>query len=269
MPGMATFVHLSPAANAGRINRSGVAARSVGRTPGDERRGVYLFPVLVHHVDSYQWSRELVRVHGQRRLVAVQVRLPDDESVLVGRYDAAAVPSSAVEAAGRIAQLDDPRGWEVFLPRAVASSEVRHVRELLRPVGWRRFPDAHGAAPCTCRGCRERGVFGARRLLERRPDPLDGPHPGVPALLSRLDVVGRGDAEAIIDVLDGFAGRRRGPLERLAHLADHPDPQVRAALAWTVAGWSTPGARALPERLAEDQDADVRETATAWLSDDD
>ena len=58
------------------------------------------------------------------------------------------------------------------------------------------------------------------------------------------------DAATILEILDGFSGRGRGPVERLAHLTEHPDPEVRAALVWTVAGWSTPGVIALVERLA-------------------
>ncbi|MBD8000051.1 HEAT repeat domain-containing protein [Oerskovia gallyi] len=266
---MATFVHLTPAANGDRISRSGVAARSVGRIPGDERRGVYLFPVQRDHVATHQWARELVRTHGRRRVVAVQVCLPDVEPVTIGRFDGVATASTAADAVARIGELIDPRGWEVFLPRAISVAEVRHVRELRRPVGWRHVPDAHGTAPCTCRGCRVPGTFGAARLLERRPDPVDGPGPGVPVLLARLESVDSSDVTAILDVLDGFGGRRRGPVERLAHLAEHPDPQVRAALVWTVAGWSTPGARPLVERLASDPDDEVREAAAAWSAGED
>lgn len=267
MPRMATFVHLTPAANGDRISRSGVAARSVGRIPGDDRRGVFLFPVLRDHVATHQWSRELVRSHGRGRVVTVQVRLPDTQQVTVGRFDGVATSSTAADAVARIAGLTDPRGWEVFLPRAVSVAEVRHVRELRRAVGWRHVPDAHGTAPCTCRGCRTPGTFGAARLLERRPDPVDGPWPGVPVLLARLESVDPSDVAAILEVLDGFGDRGRGPVERLAHLAEHPDPQVRAALVWTVAGWSTPGARPLVERLTNDPDEEVRDAVAAWSAD--
>lgn len=266
---MATFVHLTPAANSGRIRRSGVAARSAGRLPGDRSRGVYLFPVVRDHVDTYQWARELVRSHGRGRVVAVQVRLPDVEPVSIGRFDGVATASTAADAVARIAGLTDPRGWEVFLPRAISVAEVRHVRELRRPVGWRHVPDAHGTAPCTCRGCRAPGTFGAARLLERRPDPVDGPWPGVPDLLRRLESVDPSDAATILEILDGFSGRGRGPVERLAHLTEHPDPEVRAALVWTVAGWSTPGVIALVERLANDPAEEVREAVAAWTPDED
>ncbi|MGW7595980.1 HEAT repeat domain-containing protein, partial [Streptomyces rubiginosohelvolus] len=53
--------------------------------------------------------------------------------------------------------------------------------------------------------------------------------------------------------------RRRGPLEQVARLADHPDPTVRAALAEAVGPWRTPGTESLLRRLAEDPDEDVRE----------
>ena len=145
MPRMATFVHLTPAANGERISRSGVAARSVGRIPGDERRGVFLFPVLRDHVATHQWWRVLVLSHGRGGVVTVLLGLPASEEVRVGRFDEVATSSTAADAVARIAGLTDPRGWEVFLPRAVSVAEVRHVRELRRPVGWRHVPDAHTA----------------------------------------------------------------------------------------------------------------------------
>ena len=263
MPRMATFVHLTPAANSGTIRRAGVGARSPRQVDGDPRRGVYLFPVMTDHVDTYQWSREMRRTHGRGRVVAVQVRVPDAERVLVGRFDGQSGWTTAADAVGVISGLTDRRGWEVFLPRAIAPAEIQHVREV-RPVGWRYFPGSHGSAPCTCNGCRDRGGFGSRRLLERRPDSVDGPRPGMPALLERLDVVDLMDREAVIALLDDFGDRRRGPVDRLAHLVEHPDPEVRAALAWTIGGWSTPGAHRLLERLAGDLDAEVREAAEAW-----
>jgi hypothetical protein len=107
------------------------------------------------------------------------------------------------------------------------------------------------------------------RLLERRPDPVDGPWPGVPDLLGRLESVDPSDVATILEVLDGLGRRRRGPVERLVHLAGHPDPTVREALVWTVAGWSTPGVLALVERLANDPVEEVREAAAAWSSDED
>ncbi|MFL1381010.1 HEAT repeat domain-containing protein, partial [Nocardiopsis protaetiae] len=61
--------------------------------------------------------------------------------------------------------------------------------------------------------------------------------------------------------LDGLSVRRRGPVDRVRPLADHPDPRVRLALAWTVHLWSTPGTDDLLDRLAADPDPEVREAA--------
>ena len=266
---MATFVHLTPAAHTARIRRGGIRAQ--GR---EEWRGVFMFPVLPSYTLTHQWLRELSRRPGPRQLVAVHLKLADSESVRVGRYnDREPVTTTAADAVRRIAALEDARGWEVFLPRAVAAREVRGIRAVRQVNGWRYFPNAHGVTPCTCFGCRVRGEYGSQRLRRRRPHPYDGPPPPPRVLLARLDAAEeRGDTAALREALNWYGMRRRGPLPRLAGLARHPDPAVRTALVEAVAYWSTPGVLDLLRELADDPHPDVREAvadALEALADDD
>ncbi|MGP4024651.1 HEAT repeat domain-containing protein [Actinomadura sp. 3N407] len=262
---MAMFVHLTSTANAPRIRRSGI--RAAGQGQGGVR-GVYCFPVLPSYTLTHQWLRELARFGSQGRLVAVHVRLDDDQTVLVGRYAdrtrnaQSTVP--AAEAVRRIAALDDPRGWEVFVPRAIRPREVHRIRTAPQVVGWRYQPDAHGVRPCTCFGCRVRGEYGARRLRERSPHPLDGPPPPARVLLARVAAAGDpGDPAVLREALHWFGMRRRGPLAELTRLAVHPDPGVREELVWAVARWTTPGVADLLDSLADDPHPDVREAVEA------
>ncbi|MDX3522663.1 HEAT repeat domain-containing protein [Streptomyces scabiei] len=262
---MAMFVHLTSAANAPRVRRSGVRAASHGQGGA---RGVYCFPVLPSYTLTHQWLRELGRFGSRGGLVAVHVRLDDAEPVLVGRYGDRArggqATVTAAEAVGRISGLADPQGWEVFVPRAVRPREVHRVRAAPQVVGWRYLPDAHGTRPCTCFGCRVRGGYGSRRLRERLPHPLDGPPPPARVLLARIEAAGDpGDPVALRQILHWFGMRRRGPLDRLARLATHPDPGVREDLVWTVSCWSTPGVGELLDRLADDPHPEVREAVEA------
>jgi hypothetical protein len=255
------FVHLTSAASVPRIRRSGVRAQSFG--PGG-LRGVYCFPVLPSYALTHQWLRELARFGSRGGLVAVHVRLDDDQRVLVGRYgDRARESQSAVpaaEAVRRITALDDARGWEVFVPRAIRPREVHRIRAVPQVAGWRYKPDAHGVPPCTCLWCRDRGGYGARRLRERRPHPLDGPPPPTAVLLARITAAGDpGDPGAIREALHWLGMRRRGPLGELVRLAAHPDPGVREGLVWAVARWSTPGVAEVLAGLANDPHPDVRE----------
>ncbi|WP_329572688.1 HEAT repeat domain-containing protein [Kitasatospora sp. NBC_01266] len=255
------FVHLTPSANAPRIRRSGIRAVSHGQGGA---RGVYCFPVLPSYTLTHQWLRELARFGGRGGLVAVHARLDDAQPVLVGRYADRArnaqVTVPAAEAVRRIAALADPRGWEVFVPRAIRPAELHRVRAAPQVVGWRYVPDAHGTRPCTCYGCRVRGGYGSRRLLERLPHPLDGPPPPVRVLLERVAAAGDpGDAATLREALHWFAMRRRGPLAQLARLAAHPDPAVREELVSAVGRWSTPGVAELLDGLADDPHPDVRE----------
>ncbi|MGW2377470.1 MULTISPECIES: HEAT repeat domain-containing protein [Kitasatospora] len=258
---MAMFVHLTAAANTPRIRRAGIRADS--RAQGGVR-GVYCFPVLPSYTLTHQWLRELARFGPKGSLAAVHVRLDDAQQVLVGHYRDRAKDAqrwlSAAQAVARIAALPDPRGWEVVVPRAVGAREVHRIRAVPQVAGWRYLPGAHGTRPCTCFGCRIRGEYGSRRLRERHPHPLDGPPPPVPVLLARLEAAGEpGDPAALRAALHWFGLRRRGPVDRLARLAAHPDPAVRRELVWAVQGWSTPGVAELLDRLAEDPHPDVRE----------
>ncbi|MFJ6988246.1 HEAT repeat domain-containing protein [Streptomyces sp. NPDC091389] len=262
---MAMFVHLTSASAAPRVRRAGIRAVSHGQ---DGLRGVYCFPVLPSHTLTHQWLRELARFGTRGGLVAVHLRLDDAQEVLVGRYGdrlgGAQRTVRAAEAVGRIAALDDPRGWEVFVPRAVRPGEIHRVRAAPQVSGWRYAPDAHGTRPCTCYGCRERGGYGTRRLRERLPHPLDGPPPAPRVLLARIEAAGDpGDPAVLLDTLHWYGLRRRGPLPRLARLATHPDPAVRRALAWAVASWTTPGTDALLAALAADADRGVHKAAEA------
>jgi hypothetical protein len=141
---MADLVHLTPQRGARRIARSGIAARSRNRS-GD--RGVFGMPVLSSLTLTHQWVRELRRCHPGV-LVAVHVRVPDDEPVTVGRYGTEPQPVTAARAAAVVRELADPRGYEVFVPRAITAAEVRHVRAVPQGIGSRYLPGAHGTRPC-------------------------------------------------------------------------------------------------------------------------
>ncbi|NUT31622.1 MAG: HEAT repeat domain-containing protein, partial [Hamadaea sp.] len=211
---MADLVHLTQERNAGRMLRSGVAPRSRGWFG---ERGVYCTPVLPSFTHTHQWARELRRWHPGV-LVAVHLRIPDDEPVTVGHYGREPLRCSAAEAARLLRDIPDPRGHEVFVPRGLGSGEVRRVRRIPQGIGWRYQPDAHGRRPCACPACLPRGVFGAARVRERFS--LDEPWATKPELMARLRAATTSDE--IIEVLWGLGRRNRGGAEELAPLVEHP-----------------------------------------------
>ena len=109
------LVHLTPATSAAAVRRGGIKPSLNHRL---KLRGVYAMPVLPSYVLTYQWGRELRR-SGTRTIVAVHFRVPDDEDVWVGHYGRPPVPRTAAEAAGLIMDAEDPRGYEVFVPRKI------------------------------------------------------------------------------------------------------------------------------------------------------
>ncbi|GAA2500350.1 HEAT repeat domain-containing protein [Winogradskya humida] len=234
---MAGLMHLTPQRNAARVLRSGVAARSRGR-------GVYCMAVLPSFTLTHQWVRELRRWHPGV-LAAVHIRIPDNEMVLVGRYNAEPQRVTAAQAVAIIRDLADPRGYEIFVPRAIKAGEVRHVRQVPQGLGWRYQPNAHGTRPCSC--CIQRGTPAAGR--DRRRYPYDSPRPTKPQLMAKLQVAET--AEEIIDVLWDLGARSRGDAEELAYLVDHPDEEVREVLYEVLSSYRGQLARDLRVKLSE------------------
>ncbi|MEV6599517.1 HEAT repeat domain-containing protein [Actinoplanes sp. NPDC051346] len=244
---MAEFVHITSTRAAQRIQRSGIAARSFGGAGG---RGVYCMPVLPSFTLTYQWVRELRR-WKPGVLVAVQLRLGDDEPVSVGHYGAPPRRVTAAEAVAVVRGLDDPRGYEVFVPRTITAAEVRRVRAVPQGVGWRYVPGAHGRRPCPCPGCVPRGGYKVAKL--RRRFPYDEPPRPKSELMARLRAAGT--ADEIIDVLSELGRGRRGGAEELAYLVDHPDPYVRDTLDSVLQVYRGREARRLRQRLQDNEPA--------------
>jgi hypothetical protein len=155
------FVHLAPADKAAHIRRVGLKA--VRRS---WVRGVFTVPMLPNFDVTHQWVRELKRWKKTRTMVAVDVRIPDDEPVLVGHYARPVLEVPAARAVKIVMDADDPRGYEVIVPRAIGPNEIHRIRGVPQKVGWRYFPDAHGRKPCGCPVCLQRGQCGAKKIRE-------------------------------------------------------------------------------------------------------
>src|SRR5215212_6841725 len=160
---MAVLVHIAPEKAARRIARAGIKP---ARRLGTEAAGIYCMPVLQSHTVSHQWLRELKR-RGQRTLVGVYFRLRSDERVAVGRFNQTAEEMPLGRAIGLIMNSADPLGWQIIVPRAIASGEVLAVRRVSQRLGWRYFPGAHGRRPCPYPCCLEKGEIKSRRIRAR------------------------------------------------------------------------------------------------------
>lgn len=243
---MARLVHLTLEANARRIIAGGISARSRAHS-GD--RGVYCMPVLASFTLTHQWIRELRR-WKPGVLVAADVQLPDDEPVTMGRYNHEPVPTTAADAVGVIRDLPDPRGHEIFVPRAITAREVKRIRRVPQRIGWRYRPDAHGRRPCACPSCLPPGLPGVARLRRRFPiAPVPEPKAQLMAALAEAT-----EPDAIVDLLGRLARGRRGAAEELAYLVDHPDADVRETLFYALESYRGDAAAVLRDRLAPEFD---------------
>jgi hypothetical protein len=159
---MAMFVQLASEEVAGRIARNGMRVR---RSSATEGHVVFAMPVTRNFFISHQWLRELKRA-GQRTIVAVHVRIPDDELVRVGHCGSEHVPCTAAKAVAAISRATSPEGYLVLMRRRIEAREIHAIRRVRQVIGWRYFPGAHGRAPCGCE-YRQRGRVGAQAARAR------------------------------------------------------------------------------------------------------
>jgi hypothetical protein len=88
---------------------------------------------------------------------------------------------TAAEAVAEFVGAESREGWEVIIPRRIATNEIHRVRSLPQVVGWRYDPGAKGKPPyCTCKYC-TRGNYGAARLRARLDAPDGSLGSGGPA----------------------------------------------------------------------------------------
>ena len=157
---MAMYVHFAPQSRVKSILRTGIArVRSFGvNRPG----GIFCMPVTPHFYLTHQWLRELRR-RGTDNYVAIYFRLPDRETVWFGHYGKPHQQLTAAEAVSALMTIEQPQGFEVIVPRRIASSEICRTRHVPQTVGWRYCPGSHGMRPCGCPMC-QRSQYGAKKL---------------------------------------------------------------------------------------------------------
>jgi hypothetical protein len=157
---MVSFIHIADKNKEQAILRNGI--RSGKRRSGV--RGVWAMPVVPNFSTTHQWARELRR-RPIRTLLCVQFNVPDEEQVLVGKYDGEKLEMTAAEAVSAILDHADPMGLEIVIPRKITAKEITRTYLAPRITGWRYYPAAKGKPPfCHCKWC-NRGEIRAQRLI--------------------------------------------------------------------------------------------------------
>ncbi len=162
---MALFVHLANEKETNSIRRVGIKPRRQSQLVAyGFRRIVFAMPVVDNFYVSHQWLRELKR-KGQRTIVGVYFRIPDNQQVMVGHYNQSHQIMLASEAVGVVFNNERPEGFEVIIPRRIAPAEVLKINSLPQVMGWRYYPDAKGKRPCGCPYC-IKGDIKSKRIRE-------------------------------------------------------------------------------------------------------
>ena len=95
----------------------------------------------------------------------MQFKIPNSESVLVGKYNGEKLEMTASEAASAFLKHTDPMGLEVIIPRRIVPKEITSTYLAPRTTGWRYYPEAKGKPPfCHCKFC-NRGEIRSQRLI--------------------------------------------------------------------------------------------------------
>lgn len=165
---MTRLVHIAAEAEARKIRKNGIAPTKVKGWVTGEDRFVWAFPVLPSYTLTYQWARELKR-WGRTTLAAVTVDLPGSEPVFARHFSSAPCRMTVDEAVGLIRGAEDPRGYEVMIPRRVDPAEITRITTLPAAIGWRYSPASKNKplALCDCPVCMPRGEVKASRYRAR------------------------------------------------------------------------------------------------------
>lgn len=156
---MATFIHIFAEEDRKKILHNGIKVAKTGWRKID---GVFLSPVTEDHTQTHQWMREVQRIRNVPKLAA-RIRIPNDESVYIGKYNEEHIAVSAAEVIAIAREHQNPWGLEMIVSRAVRAAEVIKIYRLPKVVGWRRHPNSKGTKPCGCSYC-QRGEPGAKKL---------------------------------------------------------------------------------------------------------
>lgn len=159
---MAQFIHLTDERLLKRIEKAGIRLTTWGK----EIRCVYATPALPNFQVSHQWLREL-KNKGITTIGAVQFKIPDDEKVLVGRYNEEPLSVTAAEAVNFFMDHSTGLGLQTLILRRIEASEITRSYVPTQIIGWRYHPDAHGKPPfCGCGFC-QRGLIKNRKIREK------------------------------------------------------------------------------------------------------
>jgi len=261
MLGAVRFVHLAPASRVRAVLRGGIGGAASVVTIDDAevsvRRAVFAMPVVPDYGTTFQWTREMRRVHGER-VTAIHFRIHDDETVYVGRYGKSHSALHAAKAAAWVAK--NPTGTEVVVPRRIAANEIVATREIDQRVGWAESPETDGRLSCVCQVCL---ASGDRKFVRRVRA----------AAMEAFDAAKRAES---IDELVRALGSLDLPLERAADrvetkalfaYAEHAEPRVRKATTWLLGHLRhDPRAFECLLRMTSDDDPATRSRAVESLT---
>ncbi len=257
---MPICTHLTSEKHLSHILRTGIKAQSMLALNKDIK-GVYCMPLLPNYYVSHQWLREIKRGSGHANLIAIDFRLPSNEIVLVGHYSQAKSKFTISAATKLIMTVEDPLGYEIFLPRSVKTSEIQKVRSVPQIVGWRYHPKAKGTEPCTC-DCCIRGQYGANKLRERFST---GEEQAVPKAQIMAILKHQKDTDALCSALYSLGTKKRSNAEELEFLLDHPSLEVLSALAMVLEFYRGKKATAMLMQLSNHTYKRIRQEANASL----
>ena len=158
---MPQFIHLTDERILTRLKKSGIGMTVWGK----KVRCVYATPVLKDFQVSHQWLREL-KNKGIRTIGALQFRIPDEEEVLVGRYNEEPLTVTAAQAVKVFMDHSTGLGLQILVRRRIEPKEITRSYVPTQIIGWRYYPDAHGRTPCGCDYC-QKGLIKSRKIREK------------------------------------------------------------------------------------------------------
>ena len=136
---MMIFVHLTSERNVATILRDGITRM---REQDDHPAGIFAMPAARSFHVSHQWLHEL-KDRGHLRVSAMYCRVPEPEPVWIGHYRGCHEQLTAKQAMDRFLHEEQPKGFEVIIPREIFPNEIYRVHHLARVLPVNRILQTH------------------------------------------------------------------------------------------------------------------------------
>ncbi|MFK8011231.1 MAG: hypothetical protein AB8B80_04265 [Marinicellaceae bacterium] len=247
---MARLVHITAEENKKKVLNSGIKPNQYGL--------VYFMPHMESMIISHQWARELKR-SGIKNFIAIDFKLPKVEMVWYGKYSGEHKLMPLNQAISLFMKEEDQLGFEFFIKRKIEVKEIKKVKQIPKPIGWRYQPHAHGTKPCPCPMCMQFGGYKTNALKEKQETTMSRNE-------AKEIIANNTDEDQILDAIMRLRGKWKNySPQYLEHLIEMKDEYAFYYLILLLVEHRHPKTIEILQKLTQHPNDEIKEDAKEEL----